>query len=87
MKNGIASTNDVRQTAVKTASQPKSVAVAGDDTVFVIEQNSIEAFRSNQKVYEEKTSYTPTAVSVSGNLVAVGDVSTVASSQINLAKL
>ncbi|KAF8635414.1 hypothetical protein AX15_000408 [Amanita polypyramis BW_CC] len=61
------------QAAVKTVSQPKSVAVTGDDTVFVTEQNGIEAFRSNQRVHEEKTPYTPTVISASGNLVAVGN--------------
>ncbi|KAF8348597.1 WD40-repeat-containing domain protein [Amanita rubescens] len=61
------------QAATKLNSQPKSVTVAEDDTVFVIEQNGIEAFRSNQKVHETKTSYTPGAVSTSGALVAVGD--------------
>lgn len=50
------------------------MTVAEDDTVFVSEQNSIEAFRSNQKVHEMKTSYTPGAISTSGTLVAVGDV-------------
>ncbi|KAF8636915.1 hypothetical protein AX17_003166 [Amanita inopinata Kibby_2008] len=59
--------------ATATASQPKSVAVGGDNTVFVAEANGLEAFRSNQKVYEEKTSYSPSAVAASGNLVAVGD--------------
>lgn len=48
--------------------------MAGDDTVFVIEQNGIEAFRLNQKVHEVNTSYTPGAISASGTLVAVGDV-------------
>ncbi|KAM6503376.1 WD40-repeat-containing domain protein [Amanita muscaria] len=61
------------QAATALNSQPKSVAVAGDDTVFVVEQNGIEAFRSNQKVHEEKTSYSPTAIAAFGNLVAVGD--------------
>jgi hypothetical protein len=56
------------------SSQPKSVAVTGDDTVFVVEQSGIEAFRSNQKVHEVNTSYTPGAISASGTLVAVGDV-------------
>ncbi|KAK2461222.1 hypothetical protein APHAL10511_006749 [Amanita phalloides] len=61
------------QAAMKLNSQPKSVAMAGDNTVFVIEQSGIEAFRSNQKVHEEKTPYTPTAISASKALIAVGD--------------
>jgi len=61
------------QAAAKLDSQPKSVAVAGDDSVFVVEQNGIEVFRSNQKVHTEKTPYSPGVIAASGNVIAVGD--------------
>ncbi|TFY62674.1 hypothetical protein EVJ58_g3719 [Rhodofomes roseus] len=53
-------------------SQPKSLAVAADSTVFVAEANGIEAIRSNQRVFELKPKFTPSAVSASGSVVAVG---------------
>lgn len=58
--------------SVSTASQPKSVAVAEDTSVFVAEMNNIEVVRSNQKVFDVKPKFTPSAVAVSGSLVAVG---------------
>ncbi|KAH6917769.1 WD-repeat-containing protein [Coprinopsis sp. MPI-PUGE-AT-0042] len=58
----------------KTSSQPKSLSVGSDKTVFVVQQEVVEAFRSNQKVSEIKTPFKPTAVSASpsGNHVAIG---------------
>jgi hypothetical protein len=66
-----------RPASSATASQPKSVSVGYDDTVFIAEINGIEAIRDNQKVFELKTSYTPSAVAAgrSVNIVAVGEVS------------
>ncbi|KXN81676.1 hypothetical protein AN958_03923 [Leucoagaricus sp. SymC.cos] len=54
------------------AAQPKSVAVAGDSTVFVAEIGTVEAFRSNQKVFSIKPSYAPSAVAAWKTTVAVG---------------
>ncbi|KAF9500720.1 WD40 repeat-like protein [Pleurotus eryngii] len=53
-------------------SQPRSVAVSSDSTVFVTEINSIEAFRSNQKIDTHQPKYSPHAVAASGVLVAIG---------------
>ena len=61
-----------RPASASTASQPKSVAVAKDSTVFIAEIGKIEAFRSNQKVFEQKPSFEPSAVAASGSLVAIG---------------
>ncbi|KAJ3512753.1 hypothetical protein NLJ89_g3342 [Agrocybe chaxingu] len=55
-----------------TSSQPKGITVAGDSTVFVAEIGVVEAFRSNQKVFELKPSYQPSAVGAHGTLVAIG---------------
>ncbi|KAI0356078.1 WD40 repeat-like protein [Trametes cingulata] len=55
-----------------TSAQPKSVAVGGDSTVFVLETDSIEAVRSNQKVFDLALKYTPSAIAAAGNVVAVG---------------
>ncbi|THH00974.1 hypothetical protein EW026_g1639 [Hermanssonia centrifuga] len=60
------------QSSFSTASQPKSLAVAGDSTVFVAEVNVVEAIRSNQKVYDFQPKFTPSAVAASGSVVAVG---------------
>ncbi|KAG9221920.1 hypothetical protein CCMSSC00406_0005745 [Pleurotus cornucopiae] len=54
------------------SSQPRSVAVASDSTVFVTEIKSIEAFRSNQKIHTHQPKYSPHAVAASGVLVAIG---------------
>ena len=61
-----------RQASCQTAAQPKSVAVAEDSTVFVVEIGVVEAIRSNQKVHELKPKYTPSAVAAHGSTVAVG---------------
>ncbi|KAJ2934186.1 hypothetical protein H1R20_g2912, partial [Candolleomyces eurysporus] len=58
--------------AAKTASQPKSIASAGDGTVFVSETELVEAFRSNQKIAQIKPKAAPTAVAASGSTVAIG---------------
>ncbi|KZT03823.1 WD40 repeat-like protein [Laetiporus sulphureus 93-53] len=55
-----------------TASQPKDIAVAGASTVFVAEANVIEAIRSNQKVSELKSSFTPSAIAAAKSVVAIG---------------
>ncbi|KZT65291.1 WD40 repeat-like protein [Daedalea quercina L-15889] len=54
------------------SSQPKSVAVAADTTVFVAEASLVEAVRSNQKVFELKPKFTPSAVAASGSVIAIG---------------
>ena len=56
----------------KTASQPKSVAVGEDGTVFVAEINHLEAMRDNQKVFDLKVSYAPNSVAAVQRLVAFG---------------
>ena len=56
----------------ETASQPRSIAAAPDGTVFIAEVDGIEAIRSNQRVFELKPKFTPSAVAVSGTTVAVG---------------
>ncbi|KAH9951566.1 WD40 repeat-like protein [Amylocystis lapponica] len=55
-----------------TTSQPRSVAVAGDNTVFVAETGNVEAVRANQKVAELAPKFQPSAVAVTGTVVAVG---------------
>ncbi|KAH8832504.1 WD40-repeat-containing domain protein [Flagelloscypha sp. PMI_526] len=55
-----------------TSTQPKGVAVGSDGTSFVVEVSSIEVFKSNQKVTELATKYSPLSVSVSGSTVAIG---------------
>ncbi|KAH9855356.1 WD40 repeat-like protein [Lenzites betulinus] len=55
-----------------TATQPKAVAVSGDSTVFVLETSSVEAVRSNQKVFDLVLKYTPSAIATSENSVAIG---------------
>ncbi|OAX35074.1 WD40 repeat-like protein [Rhizopogon vinicolor AM-OR11-026] len=53
-------------------SQPKSVAVTSDETFFVAGISSVEAIRNNQRVFELKPSFAPSAVGAGGNVVAVG---------------
>jgi len=67
---------DNRPASAATASQPKSISVADDSTVFIAEINGVEAIRDNQKVFELKTSYTPSAVAAgkSINIIAIGEV-------------
>lgn len=40
--------------------------------MFVIEIGVVEAFRSNQKVFERKPSYQPSAIGARGPLIAIG---------------
>ncbi|KAG5729088.1 hypothetical protein E4T56_gene3126 [Termitomyces sp. T112] len=54
------------------ASQPKSVAVAGDGTVFIVEINSVEAFQSNQRVLEHKPRFVTSALAAYEGVVALG---------------
>lgn len=61
-----------RASAISTTSQPKSIAVSADSTVFVAEISSVEVIRSNQRVFELQTKYAPASISASGDLVAVG---------------
>ena len=63
-----------RPASSKTASQPKSIAVTGDSTVFISEIDTVEAFRFNQKVFEQKPKYQPGAIAAHGSVVAVGEV-------------
>ncbi|KAF9077415.1 WD40-repeat-containing domain protein [Rhodocollybia butyracea] len=59
--------------SISLSSQPKSLAVADDGSIFVTEINStVEVIRSNQKVFDLPTKYTPSAVAAKGTLVAVG---------------
>ncbi|GLB42129.1 putative WD domain, G-beta repeat [Lyophyllum shimeji] len=58
--------------SASTASQPKSVAVTGDGTVLVLEINSIEAFRSNQRVFEQTPKFVQSAIAASNSVVAIG---------------
>lgn len=61
-----------RPAVAPTAAQPKSIAVAGDSTVFVAEIGTIEAFRSNQKVFDLKPKYAPSAIAACDTIVAIG---------------
>lgn len=61
-----------RPASAPTSAQPKSIAVAGDATVFVVEIDTIEAFRSNQKVFQQNPSYQPTAVGAKDDLIVIG---------------
>lgn len=66
------SLHSFRPSLAPTSAQPKSIAVASDSTVFVAEIGTIEAFRSNQKVFSAKPSYSPSAVAAWQTTVAVG---------------
>ncbi|KZP33736.1 WD40 repeat-like protein [Athelia psychrophila] len=59
--------------SISTASQPRSIAVAPDGTVFVAEISGVEAIRDNLKISELKASYEPSTVAASGSSVAVGE--------------
>ena len=63
-----------RPASSKTATQPKSIAIAGDSTVFISEIDIIEAFLFNQKVFELKPKYQPGAIAAHGSVVAIGEV-------------
>ena len=61
-----------RPASLSTKSQPKSIAVGGDGSVFLAEINGLEVVRDNQKTFEFPTSFTPSAIDVYGSLVAIG---------------
>ena len=58
--------------SLSTKSQPKSIAVGEDGSVFLAEINGLEVVRDNQKTFELSTSFTPSAIDVRGSLVVVG---------------
>jgi len=58
--------------------------VTSDDTAFVAGTSSVEAIRDNQRVFELKSSYVPSAVSAGGNVVAVGGEVSIVSQQCGL---
>lgn len=58
--------------SISSLSQPKSVAVTSDETVFVAGVTSVEAIRNNQRVFELKPPYAPSVVGAGGVVVAVG---------------
>uniref|UniRef100_A0A0W0F669 Uncharacterized protein n=1 Tax=Moniliophthora roreri TaxID=221103 RepID=A0A0W0F669_MONRR len=62
------------QASFATASQPKSLAIATDDSVVIAEINGVEVIRSNQKVFNLQTKFTPSAVATSKSelVVAIG---------------
>lgn len=64
----------IRPAASATTAQPKSISVAGDGTVFIAEIEHVEAFRSNQKILDQKTSYAPSAIGAlpGGSIIAIG---------------
>jgi len=58
-----------------TASQPKSLAAAKDNTVFVVGVDAVEAIRNHQKVADLRpwgSATSPTAIAATGSLVAIG---------------
>ncbi|KAH7925452.1 WD40 repeat-like protein, partial [Leucogyrophana mollusca] len=64
--------NQFSPASFSSASQPKSLAIAPDSTAFIAETGSVEAVRDNQRVFELKPSYGPSAVAVGGDVVAIG---------------
>ena len=63
-----------RPASSRTASQPKSIAVTGDLTVFISEIDTVEAFRSNQKVFELKPKFQLGTIAAHGSVVVIGEV-------------
>jgi len=56
-----------------TGSQPKGLATASDNTVFVVGIDAVEAVRNNQKVAELRPgTSSPTAIAAKDSLVAIG---------------
>lgn len=55
-----------------TTAQPKSIAVAGDLTVFIAEIGTVEMFCSNQKVFDLKPKYAPSTIAACDVIVAIG---------------
>ncbi|KAI6019903.1 WD40-repeat-containing domain protein [Pisolithus orientalis] len=60
------------QTLFSTSSQPKALTVTMDGTLFVVGVDRVEAVRSNQRVFELKPTYIPSAIGAAGNTVAIG---------------
>jgi len=61
-----------RQATFRACSQPKTLTIAGDDTLFVVKINVIEAIRSNQRVFELKPKYSPSAIAATRDIITVG---------------
>ena len=61
-----------RPASLQTSSQPKSIAVGGDGSVFLAENDGLEVIRDNQKAFKLSTSFTPSAIDVHDSLVAAG---------------
>jgi len=57
--------------SVSTSSQPTGVAVTEDSAVFVIQGETVQVFKSNQKVFEMKA-YRMMAITTSKSVVAIG---------------
>jgi WD40 repeat protein len=58
-----------------TASQPKTLAAAKDNTIFVVVVDAVEAIRNHQKVADLRpwgSTTSPTAIAATGSLVAIG---------------
>jgi hypothetical protein len=67
---------------ISTASQPKSVAAGPDGTCHVAGVQTVEVFKSGQKVHEMKPAFIPCSIAAEGHQVAVGaEVCTDLSSQ------
>ena len=49
----------------------ETLTIVADDTLFVVKINVIEAIRSNQQVFELKPKYSPSAIAVMRDIVAV----------------
>jgi hypothetical protein len=64
-----------RSSVFSTASQPKTLAVAKDSTIFVVGVDTVEAIRNHQKVADLRPwgdATNPTAIAATGSLVAIG---------------
>lgn len=46
--------------------------MGADSTVFIAEIDSVEAVRSNQKVFDLPLKYTPSSIAATGSFVAIG---------------
>ncbi|KAF9269416.1 WD40 repeat-like protein [Marasmius fiardii PR-910] len=64
--------NGFTQASISTASQPKSIAIAEDESIVAVEINGVEVIRSNQKVFDLAPDYTPTTVNTWKQTVAIG---------------
>ena len=58
--------------STKLQAQAKGIALSDEGTAFVSETDSIEAFRSNQRVAQLSVKYQPNGIASTGKLVAVG---------------